>query len=64
MQLVLQVQPRLPVQPALSVCDTAMEHSTDAQLPVPTAAELLTTLQKRVVALEAQCSSQQVGSML
>ena len=61
--LVLQVQPTLPVQPALSVCDTAMEHSTDAQLPVPTAAELLTTLQERVVALEAQCSSQQVDSM-
>lgn len=63
LRLVLQVQPKLPVQPALSVCDTAMEHSADAQLPVPTAAELLTMLQERVGALEAQCSSQQVDCM-
>ena len=48
-------------QPALSICRSTMEHDADAQPPVSTAAELLTTLQERVVALEAHSSSQQVG---
>lgn len=57
----LQVQFSSAPQPALSVCCTTMEYDADAQPPVSTAAELLTTLQERVVALEAQSSSQQVG---